>query len=255
VKNLLSLFFFVALLASPGLPQSQKDGQKSAGSAQPRSKSFIDRVLEFLSISYTSGAQKGPAGDDLKGQIWVVDLKSNSTHALTPGGNYRTPVFVSGSADVLALLDADVVRVPSKGGDGKKLCSVDGILKLVGAGNFDSNQVLVLLRNPSGSHPRVALLAISICAVTDLPYDPVSSQDLQLIENLEGWSSVAGDKRVFVRRQTMEDISGTQEWTDVFLGRNGQEAFDVSQCEGVNCGQPSISNDGSLLVYVREKSE
>jgi hypothetical protein len=27
----------------------------------------------------------------------------------------------------------------------------------------------------------------------------------------------------------------------------------VSRCDGVNCGQPSLSQDGSLLVYVKEE--
>ena len=147
------------------------------------------------------------------------------------------------------------MRIPSTGGEGTKLHSIDGILKLVGAGSSDPNQVLVLLRSESGSHPRVALLAINTGAITDLPYDPASSQDLQLIEDLEGWSRVSGDNRVFVKRQTREDLSGTLEWTDVFLIANDHQPVDVSRCDGVNCGQPSLSQDGSLLVYVKEKAK
>jgi len=114
---------------------------------------------------------------------------------------------------------------------------------------------LVLLRNTSGSHPRVGLLAVDTGAITDLAYDPASSQDLQLIEDLEGWSCVSGESRAYVKRQTKEEISGTREWTDVFLVANGQQPIDVSHCDGVNCGQPSFSQNGNRLVYIKEDSE
>jgi hypothetical protein len=255
VKRTSFYLILAALLLYPVFPQAQKDTPKSTATAPPKPKSFIDRVLEFLSISYTPGAQKGPSGDALKGQIWIADLKDNSVRALSAGGDYRSPVFISRSSDVLALRGTDVMRIPSAGGNGKKLFSVDGIVKLVGGGSSDPNQVLILLHNESGSHPRVALLALDTGLTTDLPYDPASSEDLQLIEDLEGWSRASSEKRVYMKRETREEISGTREWTDVFLIVNGQQPVDVSRCDGVNCGQPSLSNDGNLLVYVKEKSE
>jgi hypothetical protein len=255
MKRTLLNLLVAALLVAPAFPQAQKATAKSAPTTPQKSKSFVDRVLEFLSISYTPASQKGPAGDALKGQIWIADVKGNSMHALSVGADYRSPVFISESSDVLALRGSDVVRIPATGGDGKKLYSTDGILKLVGGGSSDPNQVLVLLRNESGSHPHVGLLAIDTGAIADLPYDPASTQELQLVEDLEGSSRVSGENRVFVKRQTREDISGTLEWTDVFLIANGQQPVDVSRCEGVNCGQPSISHDGSLLVYVKEKTQ
>lgn len=255
MKARFSYLLLAVIVATPVFPQARKDSSKNTGNTSPKAKSFIDRVLEFLSISYTPGAQKGPDGDDLKGQVWIADLNGNSIRALSASGGYRSPVFVANGGDVLALRGTDVVRIPATGGDAQKLYSIDGILKLVGAGSSDPNQVLILLRNQSGNHPRVALLSIATGAITDLPYDPVSSEDLQFVEDLEGWSRAVGEKRVFVKRQTREDISGTQEWTDVFLIANNHPPVDASRCDGVNCGQPSISHDGSLLAFIKEKSE
>lgn len=243
------------LLVTPVFSQAPATPSKNTQTAPPKAKSFVDRVLEFLSISYTPGAQKSLEGDALKGQIWVANLKSNSLHPLSVSGDYRSPVFLASGSDVLALHGADVVRIPSTGGDGVKLYSVDGILKLVGAGSSDPNQILVLLRNDSGSHPRVGLLATETGTVTDMPYDPTSSEDLQMIEDLEGWSRTVGEKRVFVKRQSREDISGTLEWTDVFLIEDGRQPVDETHCEAVNCGQPSLSRDGNLLVFVKQRSE
>lgn len=243
------------LLGSPVYPQAPKNTSKPANSAAQKPKSFIDRVLDFLSISYTPGALKGPAGNPSSGQIWIASTKNNSAHSLTSSGNYRSPIFLPGSADILALRGNDLVRILSTGREGTKLHSVEGVLKLVGAGASDPNQVLALLRSEGGSHPRVALLAVDTGAITELAYDPSSSQDLQLVEDLQGWSRVSGQDRIFVKRQTKEDLAGTLEWTDVFLIAHGQQPVDVSRCDGVNCGQPSLSQDGSLLVYVKEKPE
>jgi hypothetical protein len=147
------------------------------------------------------------------------------------------------------------VRIPSTGGEGTKLHSVEGALKLVGASGSDPNQILALLHSTGSSHPRVALLAADTGAITELPYDSSSSQDLQLVEDLQGWSRVSGENRIFVKRQTKESVAGTLEWTDVFLIAHGQQPVDVSRCDGVNCGQPSLSQEASPLVYVKEMPE
>ncbi len=243
------------MLGSSVYPQAPKNSSKPANSAPQKPKSFIDRVLDFLSISYTPGALKGPVGDPSSDQIWIANLKNNFAHSLTSSGNYRSPIFLAGNAEILALRGTDLVRIPSTGGEGTRLHSVEGVLKLVGAGGSDPNQVLALLRNESGNHPRVALLAVNTGVITELSYDPSSSPDLQLVEDLQGWSRVSGDNRIFVKRQTKESLAGTLEWMDVFLIAHGQQSVDVSRCDGVNCGQPSLSQDGSLLVYVKERPE
>ena len=63
MKHPFFYLLFFALLVSPVFPQAQKNTSKNTESTAQKPKSFIDRVLEFLSISYTPGAQKGPAGD------------------------------------------------------------------------------------------------------------------------------------------------------------------------------------------------
>ena len=241
-----------ALLASTAWGQAQKDASPKPKNPPPKSRSFTDRVLDFLGISYTPGSVKAPE-PDITGQIWVADLTSGSVRALTTDANYRSPVVSGGGKEVLALRGNDVVRIPSSGGEGIKVNSGQGILKLVRAGSQDPGKVLVLLRKDGGSHPRVGLLSLDTGAVAEVRYDPQSSQDLQMVEDLEGWSPSYGETRVFVKRQTKEGIAGTVEWSDVFVLAHGQGPVDVSRCDGVNCGQPSLSPDGARLVFVKEK--
>ena len=230
--------------------------QKDAGAGkQKASSSFTERLLKFLGISYSPSTLKGPGDEVASGGLWLADLQARTTRALTSSDGYRSPVFLAGTRDVLALRGTDVMHVPVAGGEGRKLYSVDGIMKLVGASSEDAGTVLILLRDGGGGRSRVGSLAVNTGAITPVPYDPASSQDLQMVENLAGWSRAYGERHVFVKRQTKQALSGTVEWSDVFLQVGDQAPVDVSQCDGVNCGQPSLSEDGRWLVFVKAGAE
>jgi hypothetical protein len=230
--------------------------QMNAPPAKPKTQtSFTEKLLKFLGISDSPGTLKGPGDEVVSGELWLADLQAGTTRALTSAAGYRSPIFLSGSKDVLTLRGADVIRIPAAGEEGKKLYSVDGAWKLVAASSEAPATVLILLRGGADAHPRVALLTVSTGAITPLPYNLSSDQDLQMLENLEGWSRIYGDTRISVQKQSKKVFSGHVEWTDVFLQVNAHSPSNVSQCDGVNCGQPSLSPDAHWLVYVRAKAE
>jgi hypothetical protein len=230
--------------------------QKNAPVGKPKpSTSFTERLLKFLGISDSPGTLKGPGDEVISGELWLADLEARTTRPLTSSAGYRSPIFLAGSEDVLALRGADVVRVPSSGGEGKRLYSIDGILKLVATSAEDAGTVLILLRGESGGRPRVGLLTLRTGAVNPMLYDPASPSDLQMVEDLEAWSRTYGDRRVYVQRQSKQALSGTVEWSDVFLQVGNREAVDISRCDGANCGQPSLSADGHRVVFVRTQAE
>lgn len=235
---------------------SSGQAQKNAPGGKPKPPtSLTERLLKFLGISDSPGTLKGPGDEVTTGELWLADLQARTTRALTPSAGYRSPIFLAGSGDVLALRGTDVVRVPNAGGEGKKLYSIDRILKLVGASSEDAATVLILLRGEAGGHPRVGLLTVPTGAVKPVPYDPASHEDLQMVEGLEAWSRTYGDHRIYVQRQSKQALSGTVEWSDVFLQVGSREAVDVSLCDGANCGQPSLSADGHWVVFVRTEAE
>lgn len=153
------------------------------------------------------------------------------------------------------LQGTDVLRLPLDGGEGKKLFAIQGIWKLVAASSKDPDSVLILLREAEASRPTVALVRLNTGAVVIVPYDPTSPQDLQMLEDLQGWSRTYGDRRIYVGRENKETRSGTLEWNDVFLQVEHQPAMDVSRCDGAECGQPSLSPDGQWLVFIKSKAE
>lgn len=254
MKRRIAAFAFLMLLAH--LVNGQTQPNSSTPAAGKRSTSaFVDRVLKFLGFGASAGTLKGPGDEVTTGDLWVANLSSGSTRALTSGGGYRTPVFLPGTTDVLALRGTDVVRVSLAGGEGTRLYSVASIMKLVGAGTDNSGEVLILLQGGPGSHARVGLLMLSSGAVVPVPYDQSSAQELILVESLEGWSQTYDDKRVYVEKVNRPAMSGTIEWVDVFYSAGEAKPVNVSKCNGNNCGQPSLSKDGQVLVYVRATPE
>jgi hypothetical protein len=244
----------LVLSASFAVGQTQKSASTDTAGKPQQPEKFVDRALKFLGIAASPGTLKSPS-EVRSGQLWVAELGTKSTRAITESGGYRSPIFVGASKDILALKESEVWRFPAGRSEGKKLYAVSGIIKLVAASVDDPDVVLVLQSDGAGGHPRVGLLSISTGKVTPETYDPASSQDLQMVENLAGWDRVYGDKRVSVKRQSKQAMSGTVEWTDVFQKVNGQEPVDVSQCDGTNCGQPSMSADGRLIVFVKAEME
>jgi Tol biopolymer transport system component len=255
MSKLITCIFLLTFTVSDIHGQTQTRQTGGASGKQSVPTSFTEKLLKFFGISDSPSTLKGPGDEITSGELWLGDLDSKTTRALTSGAGYRSPVFLSGTKDVLALRGTDVMQVSSAGGEGKKLCSVDAIIKLVGSGSEDPGKVLILLRGEAGGHPRVALLTVNTGAVTVVPYDPASSQDLQMVENLQGWSRTYGDQHVYVKRQAKQALSGTVEWSDAFLKVGNQEEVDVSRCDGAQCGQPSLSENGRLLVFVKAKAE
>lgn len=254
MRRLAPLICFVLMLTSVAAGQSQAQKPAPAPAAkQKTAPGFIDRVLKFLGISDSPGTLKSP-GDEKSGALWVADLGSHTTHAVTRGGGYHSPVFLPEGNDILALSGNDVVRTSSSG-EMKKLYSIAGVTKLVAGSTDNPDALLILLTGNAGEHSRVGLLSVSTGKVTPLAFDPHSSADLQMVEDLEGWTRSYSDKQIYVQRQTKQALSGTVEWSDVFLKVTGQEPVNVSRCNGENCGQPSLSSDGRLLIFVKSEAD
>ena len=255
MKKLVPYLLVVTFMVTAGGGQAAKNPAGGLAARQQTRTSFTDRLLKFLGISNSPGTLKGPGDEVTSGGLWLADLQARTKRALTSGEDYRSPIFLAGNNEVLALRGNDVVQVSSPGGEGKTLYSVEGILKLVGASSEDRGTVLILMRGEAGGHPRVGLLTVSTGGVTPLPYDSASGQDLQMVEGLKGWSRTYGDRHIYVQRQAKLALSGTVEWSDVFLQVANAPPVDVSQCDGVSCGQPSLSADGQWLLFVRTDTE
>jgi hypothetical protein len=152
--------------------------------------------------------------------------------------------------DILALKGTDIVRVSSPGGEPRKLYAISGIIKLVGFSMDDPDSVLILSEDAAG-HSGLGLLSVNTGKITALAYDPASSDDRHMIEHLRGWDRIYGNTTVYVKHRTKQGLGGPAEWTEVYLKVGADEPVDISHCDEVNSGQPSLSADGRLVVFIK----
>ena len=245
------MILLVVTVSGAGAQGRQNTTQPAAKQKAPLS--FTDRLLKFLGISSSPSTLKGPGDEVATGDIWLADLDAKTTRALTSTGGYRSPIFISGMKDVLALRGEDVIRIPFEVGEAKRLYSVEGIAKLVGCGSEDPGKALILLQGSTDGRPRVGLLTIRTGATAVMPYDASSQGDLQMVESLQGWTRTYGDQEIYVESRSKQALSGTVEWTEVFLRAGNANPVAVSLCDGTDCGQPSLSDNRRLLVFVKAR--
>jgi hypothetical protein len=233
------------------IARAQAPATGNATPAPPKkTETLLHKVLRISGISANSFSLKGP-GDEVKlGQVWLVDLASGKKTSLTAGGGYRSPVFAVGNEYVLALYGSDVVRLNLAGATPRKLCSVSGMQKIVGPDLEDADKFLIL--EMDGNRNTVpALLSVGTGKVEPMPFDATAKEDRQTLEVLRGWDRVYGDKSVFVQQRSKDSLAGPVEWTDVYFKDGAKPPVNASDCDEVICGQPSLSPDGKLLLFVK----
>jgi hypothetical protein len=220
---------------------------------QKKTDSLWSKVLKFFGVSATPGSQKG--GDDRlsEGDLWLYTVQTR-TGAEFKQGNFRSPIFLPNEQAILALTDDRVVKIPLTEGAMTDVASIPGILKLVGAEKETPNEVLVLMDLDRDNCPSVGVLTLVDGKVTVLPHAG-TDDDLTLISHLRGWDREYDDQtKLEVRLKSTTTNGARKEWTDVWLKLKNKDAVNVSRCDGVNCGQPSISADRATVVFVRAKT-
>ena len=218
---------------------------------QPPKEPLWKKVLRASGIAANPSTLKG-SEEFASGQIWLADLAGQRTRELTADARYRSPVFTPGGNDILAIEGQNrIVRLPVAGGRPTRLYTIDGIIKLVGFSQDDSDRVLVLSDGASVDGPRVGWLSVKTGRIVPLSYALTSNEDRRMVEHLRGWDRMYGGTRVYVDNVTTHALSGEAQSTDAFVKVSGGKPINASQCDGVRCGQPSLSADGRRLVFIK----
>lgn len=236
--------YFILLVGGSSPPQA------ASLSAPPAARlDELEIVFHFPGISSSPETVRADADETTPGDIWLANLEQGSREALTAGGEYRWPVFEPGGRSVLALTGDRLVRV-AKGAKPELLHSLPGIVKLVGFEREDPDRLLLTRDQPDSP---LAILALSSGKLTPVRYNSKDKDQRRILAHIRGEERVYGTSRVYVATQTSKGIEGTREWTDVFFQSGSGKEQNVSRCEAVNCGQPSLSGNGKTIVYVQSR--
>jgi len=240
--NRIGLWMFIVVCFSFIFSSFQLNAEKT--------ESWWELLLRVAGISATPSSQKGPGDIPERGELWIVNAEGGDRCQIVEGSSFRSPIFRQDQNSVLALKGNEIVeiKVSCLIETPTSLFSVLGIAKLVGGVKDDSDTILVLQTDEA-----VGLLSLETGHVTPLPFDDKSSEARRMINHLRGWSRDYGDSRLYVERQTAVGLGSiTTEWTDVLFKKGKQSPGNLSDCQGINCSQPSLSPDGTLVAYIKE---
>ncbi len=218
---------------------------------QPASaESLWQKILRIVGISATPSQQKAP-GEEMAsgGFIWIGDPQAGTRRRVRDDAGFRSPIFAPNDSTIVALRTGWLWRMEVETGKGGKVHHLSTVTKLIGKDRDDPDRILVLREENGKEAP--AFLSLKSGQLTDIPYDAQSSADRALLNHLKGWERDYGKVSVYPREQRRESIVGPVEWQDVFYKKDDAEPVNVSRCDGDNCGQPSLSSDGTKVVYVR----
>ena len=216
-----------------------------------KKETTVQWLLRCLGISSTPSAMKGE-DDNLTGDIWLTDTMTQTSQRLTREGGYRSPIVLAGEAKVLAIKTEKVVEITIASRAVSPRVTIPGMLKLIGLNAADFNQVL-FLSTRDGQKFSVGTLSLRDQRVETRELDQNSEEGRGMLAYLRGWDRAydGGKSAVYTKAESKESLSGKIEWRDVYLKRDGRDTINVSNCDGVNCVQPSLSRDVRYVVYIK----
>ena len=218
-----------------------------------KAEGTLEKWFRILGLSASTAQQKGPGDEVEGGEVWVADVNGMARIRWTSDGGYRSPVFLPNDRSVLALKGDSLVRIPAFGADPVPLFQVKGVRKLIGVPSESPEEALVLTEDADG-RTAPALVSLKTGKIEALPFDSNSPEERRLLRSLAGWDRGYGDATLTVDQTREAGLGGTRAWSDVYYQRPGQEKRNVSQCERVSCGQPSLSHDLRQVVFTKGRS-
>jgi Holliday junction resolvase len=240
---------FAASLVWTAVSHGQDAKTKKAAAPQRPKETFLEWALRFAGISANPNTLK--SGEEMQGgQVWVADVAGGTRRKITADEGYRSPVYFPAGSDILALQGGYVVRIPTGSDRAEKLYRAENITKLVGFSRETPGEVLALTEDDARRVVPATLL-VNSGGITPFPFDPQSSRDRQMLEHLEGWQRSYGETVVYVKREPRQALSGSVEVFNVFLKTPGRDPVNISDCDMANCGQPSLSPDGSRVLFIK----
>jgi hypothetical protein len=221
-----------------------------ASSSVVAAETFVQRLLRVTGLTASPTQMRAPGDDVVSGDIWIATVGGPPPVQLSSSGSYRSPIFSPADGSILAL-DGDVLAaIPAAGGAPSRLLVVPGLAKLIGFDARNADEIVVLLSQ--GSSP-IGVLSLKSGKVSPLEYDSKSEAEQRLLAQARGQDRIYGDMTVYLNTETKRGLSRTVEWTDVYLSRANQQPQNISTCNGVSCGQPALSPDGRLVVFVKTR--
>lgn len=214
-----------ALLAGVLLAQVP---QKKEPAKKPPPESFVQWLARVTGISATSSGLRGDV-TRLSGDIWIAHIDRAGGQRLTFDGSYSWPVFSKDDQAIIAIREDELWSVPVNGAEPARLArSPKGVSELVAAGA--DGMVLFAGSEIGVFHPDSGEFS---------PFDARTEEDRVAIARMR-WPI-----------RSYGNVTVSEEEDGVAIENGGERHQIVAN--GGELGEPSVSHDLKLVVYVRSK--
>jgi hypothetical protein len=151
-------------------------------------------------------------------------------------------------------------RIPVAGGAEQRLFPAGEIVKLAGV-SADAPDTALVVRSGAGKPIAIGMLSLADGGVAVISHETESEEGRAMLAQVLSWERTYCNTTLYVETVCERDMAGecrddaaggTKTWTDVKMKRAYKAPLDVSNCAGLNCGQPSLSLDGQSVAYVME---
>lgn len=216
--------------------------------------SLISRLSRIFGITATPRQLRGIEEDNIMagGDIWLVNLDQRGIMSRIPTTNngYRSPLFLPGDKSILALKGNNIVRISVANGEAETINTIKDVVKLVGFDKDDMDKLLVLIET-KGSKPSLGILSLKSGEMSFLAYNWGLEEHQKIISHIKEWERDYGDIIVYPKTEKKAGMAGFIEFTDVYIKQGDKDTVNISRCNGINCGQPSLSHDSKMVVFIK----
>jgi hypothetical protein len=211
----------------------------------------LEGLLGFLGITASPSQMKSPSDVIDAGEIWIVPLADGNATQVGREAGYRWPIFAPGGESILALASDTLVSIPVTGGPPKTLHRLPGVEKLIGFAKDDDDRLLLLKTNQANGSA-IGVLSLASGKIADIPHDP--RQDRRALAHLRGHERVYDQTKLYLKTETKPSVTGGQtEWIEIYAKQGEAPPRAVSRCDGSDCVQPSLSGDGTKVVFIKRQ--
>lgn len=212
-----------------------------------KTETFLHKILRISGIIATPQTMRGEEQGD-PGQIWVVNIETNTQIQVSSNNEFRSPVFLPDDSGLLALKHNQLFEFSLPDLTPKSLFQIPGIIKIIGFDQTDKNCFLILLQDN-----KLELVSLTTGLRENLTYPP-GEQSEKFLAHVKSWARDYGDKRVYIKTRRKSTLRGKRSYSNVYFQHDNQ-ARNISQCKKSSCSQPSLSYDATQVVFIKSTSD
>jgi hypothetical protein len=194
--------------------------------------------IDYLGLAFKAVGSLGGGAD--RGQVWIVDLATGERSRVPGADDLAWPVLGPNHSTIFALRGRQMVRLTSSGGNVVPVGPETNWRRLLGVDG--SGDVLGFIAGRPRAQPAVMTEKGELLL---LPQPETEQEKARVSMLLQENLAFANGRQLTVTRSRRGGRGYDLNLVD------GDTVKNLSDCGDDACGQPSLSQDGRYVLYIR----